>query len=340
MSIVELHNVSKSYGRKQVLRNISLTVQAGEFMVVYGLPVSGKSVLVRLITGLEKPDTGSVMLRGQDMTHFAPGDRNLGYVPQSFALYPHYSVYDNIAYPLTLAGAKKNEIDAEVQRAAKLLKIENFLDRKPDQLSGGQKQRVAIARGLVKRTEVFVLDDPLVGLDFKLRERLIEDLKATQEHLKITFIYTTSEAVEATQLATTIAIMHHGEIVSDPDAVRRTVSDAEVAPLRVALSHLLPELASAPVRERTVCLFTNTPDLHFIIDRHPRMTNVWIGAGGNAEGAKFAPTVGQYIAQRAMGIEGDPAVAKSFRIPEKDYDPPAQPGDSTAAGRRGRPPGL
>lgn len=213
MSILELKGLAKSYGKKAVLRDIHLSVQPGDFAVVFGLPVSGKSVLVRLIAGLEKPDAGQVILRGKDVTHTAPGDRNLGYVPQSFALYPHFSVYDNIAYPLSLIRAPKDEMKQAVQRVAQLLKIEQFLDRKPDQLSGGQKQRVAIARGLVKKTDIFILDDPLVGLDFKLRERLIDDLKQTQEQLKVTFVYTTSEAIEATQLARNIAVMDGGEIV-------------------------------------------------------------------------------------------------------------------------------
>ena len=213
MSILELKNVVKSYGKKTVLRDINLSVQPGDFAVIFGLPVSGKSVLVRLIAGLERPDAGQVILRGADMTQIAPGDRNLGYVPQSFALYPHFSVYDNIAYPLSLIRAPKSDIEQAVQRVAQLLKIEQFLDRKPEQLSGGQKQRVAIARGLVKKTDIFLLDDPLVGLDFKLRERLIDDLKQSQEQLKVTFIYTTSEAIEATQLARTIAVMEGGEIV-------------------------------------------------------------------------------------------------------------------------------
>ena len=213
MSIVEIKNLAKSYGKKTILRDINLTVEPGDFMVVFGLPVSGKSVLVRLLAGLEKLDGGRVLIRGRDMTNAAPGDRNLGYVPQSFALYPHFSVYDNIAYPLSLAKASKSEIKAAVDRAATLLKIEQFLNRKPDQLSGGQKQRVAIARGLVKQTDLFLLDDPLVGLDFKLRERLIDDLKQTQDQLKVTFVYTTSEAIEATQLAKNIAVMDAGEIV-------------------------------------------------------------------------------------------------------------------------------
>ncbi len=213
MSIVEIRNLSKQYGKRLVLKDVSLSVQAGEFLVVYGLPVSGKSVLVRLITGLEQPTSGQIFLRGEDMTRASPGDRNLGYVPQSFALYPHFSVFDNIAYPLTLINAPKEHIKAEVERAAQLLRIEQFLDRRPDQLSGGQKQRVAIARGLVKHTDIFVLDDPLVGLDFKLREKLIEDLKTTQEELGVTFIYTTSEAIEAMQLASCIAVLDGGEIV-------------------------------------------------------------------------------------------------------------------------------
>jgi ABC-type sugar transport system ATPase subunit len=212
-TILGIKNLAKAFGPKRVLNDVNLSVKPGEFTVIFGLPVSGKSVLVRLIAGLERPDRGSIMLRGKDVTGASPGDRNVGYVPQSFALYPHFSVFDNIAYPLALIKAPKDDIQREVKRAASLLRIEQFLDRKPDQLSGGQKQRVAIARGLVKKTDVFILDDPLVGLDFKLRERLIDDLRATQAQLGVTFIYTTSEATEATQLAQQIAMLHHGEIV-------------------------------------------------------------------------------------------------------------------------------
>ncbi|HHW84696.1 MAG TPA: ABC transporter ATP-binding protein [Chloroflexi bacterium] len=213
MSAVELHHLAKSYGRKQILRDVNLSVEAGEFTVVFGLPASGKSVLVRLLTGLETPDQGSVLLRGADVTRLSAGERNIGYVPQSFALYPHFTVRQNIAYPLDLAHVAKAEIEPEVQRVAALLGIQELLDRKPDQLSGGQKQRVAIARGLVKRTDIYVLDDPLVGLDFKLRERLIDDLKRTQEMLKVTFIYTTSDAVESLMLASQIAVLDGGEII-------------------------------------------------------------------------------------------------------------------------------
>ncbi len=213
MSAVELRNLAKRYGHKTVLRDVNLTVEPGAFMVVFGLPVSGKSVLVRLLTGLETPDAGQVLLRGVDATKTGAGARNIGYVPQSFALYPHFTVRANISYPLDLAKTPKAQIEPEVQRVAGLLGIQDLLDRKPDQLSGGQKQRVAIARGLIKRTDIYVLDDPLVGLDFKLRERLIEDLKRTQQLLGVTFVYTTSDAVESMMLATQIAVLGGGEIV-------------------------------------------------------------------------------------------------------------------------------
>lgn len=213
MNIVELRNLAKQYGRNQILRNVNLTVAPGDFMVVYGMPTSGKSVLVRLLTGLEQPDRGEIVLRGTDFTNASAGERNIGYVPQSFALYPHFSVRKNISYSLDLAKAPKAEIEAAVERASQLLGIRELLDRKPDQLSGGQKQRVAIARGLVKQTDIFVLDDPLVGLDFKLRERLIDDLKQTQETLGVTFIYTTSDAIEALMLAKHISVLDAGEIV-------------------------------------------------------------------------------------------------------------------------------
>ncbi|MEM7126377.1 MAG: ABC transporter ATP-binding protein [Chloroflexota bacterium] len=213
MSIIELKNLAKSYGKTPVLKDVTLEVEPGDFMVVYGLPTSGKSVLVRVLTGLEKPSSGQIILRGQDVTTASAGERNIGYVPQSFALYPHMSVFKNIAYPLTLTRTPKAEIQPAVEQISELLGIRELLDRKPDQLSGGQKQRVAIARGLVKQTEFYILDDPLVGLDFKLRERLIDDLKETQQTLGVTFLYTTSDAVETMMLAQNIAVLDDGVIV-------------------------------------------------------------------------------------------------------------------------------
>lgn len=212
-SALEVQGLSKSYGEKSVLKDLSFTAALNDFSVICGKPGNGKSVLVRTIMGLEDVDFGQIIVRGKDVTDADSGSRNIGYIPQSFALYPHFSVRENIEYPLDLIKASK-EVKAEaVSRVSELLKITDLLEKKPVQLSGGQKQRVAIARGLSKATDVYILDDPLVGLDFKLRERLIDDLRLTQEQLKVAFVYITSDPLEALQLAKTVLILADGKIV-------------------------------------------------------------------------------------------------------------------------------
>jgi len=215
MTVVEFQQVSKSYGRNLVLDNMDMSIETGTFTVLFGAPASGKSTILRMITGLEKPDSGKIFLRGQDVTHMRPGDRNIGYVPQSFALYPHFKVWDNIAYPLKLMGVPRSDIMPVVEQAARSLQISHLLEKKPDQLSGGEKQRVAIARGIVKNTKVFLLDDPLTGLDFKLREQLFDDLRRMQVSLGATFIYTTSDALEALMMAQQLRVFDAGKIIED-----------------------------------------------------------------------------------------------------------------------------
>ena len=210
---LDVKGLSKSYGNKVVLDNLSFTAGMNDFSVVCGKPGNGKSVLVRTIMGLETVDSGSIIVRGKDVAQVSAGERNIGYVPQSFALYPHYTVKENIEYPLDLSKASETEKKEAVERVSELLRIKDLLQKKPDQLSGGQKQRVAIARGLAKSTDVYVLDDPLVGLDFKLRERLIDDLRKTQEELKVSFVYLTSDPLEALSLARTVMILAQGKIV-------------------------------------------------------------------------------------------------------------------------------
>ena len=213
MIAAEFRDVTKAYHRLTVLDDVNLAVEAGTFTVVFGPPGCGKSILLRLLTGLEKPSSGSIFLRGVDVTNTSPGERNIGYVPQAFALYPHYRVYDNIAYPLDLMRIPRREADPAVRQAAEMLHIDHLLHKTPDQLSGGEKQRVAIARGIVKHTEIYVLDDPLTGLDFKLREQLFDDLKQMQQSLQATFVYTTSDAVEALMLADHVAVIDNGRVV-------------------------------------------------------------------------------------------------------------------------------
>ncbi len=234
MIAVEFRDIRKEYNRRPVLHDVNLAVEVGKFMVILGAPACGKSVLLRLLTGLESPTTGQVLMRGEDVTRVPAGERNIGYIPQSFALYPHYSVYDNIAYPLKLLHVPRPEVDQVVRQAAELLKITHLLNKYPDQCSGGEKQRVAIARGIVKNTDIFVLDDPLTGLDFKLREQLFDDMRQMQDTLKATFIYTTSDPLEALMLAQDVAVVDAGTVVE-----AGPLSQVYAQPNHVSTMHLL-----------------------------------------------------------------------------------------------------
>ena len=210
MTALRVAGLRKEYGGKPALADLSLEVKKGSFTVLLGPPKCGKSVLFRLLVGLEVPDAGTIELAGKDITGEPPRYRRIGYVPQSFALYPHLSVRENIAYPMRLAKAPAADIDAQVARAVDMLSIGHLLDKTPDQLSGGEKQRTALARGLLNQADFFVLDDPLVGLDYKLRERLVDDLKRLRAELNATFLYATSDSIEALRLASELAVLDDG----------------------------------------------------------------------------------------------------------------------------------
>ncbi len=213
---LELRGISKRYGRKVVLEGLDLSLPAGRFSVVLGPPAGGKSVLMRLLIGLEQPDAGQIFFRGEDVTARSAGERYFGYVPQSFALYPHYTVYENIAYPLTLARHNPGDTRRRVTEIAARLRIDHLLEKRPNLISGGEKQRVALARGVIRDAPVYVLDDPLVGLDFKLREQLFTDLRdmlaaSTQDS---TFIYTTSDPLETLAMADEVFVLDRGRVVA------------------------------------------------------------------------------------------------------------------------------
>src|ERR1700756_532070 len=209
---VELENIRKSYGSEPVLDGVNFRFERGRVSVVLGSPVFRQSLLMRLIMGLDPPDSGRVLHRGQDVTPQPAGLRNFGYVPQSFALYPHYRVFDNIAYPLILA-KKKTDLQARVEKVAKKLRIDHLLSKYPNQLSGGEKQRVALARGMIKDSSVFILDDPLVGLDFKLRESLFVDLRDMLSEVEGSVIYSTSDPLETLALADDVFVLDDHRII-------------------------------------------------------------------------------------------------------------------------------
>ncbi len=213
MGQVRFEAISKSYGAKTVLAGIGLTIEPSGLTVFCGPPGAGKSVLMRILVGLEPPSAGRVLVDGQDITRIPAAARKIGYVPQSFALFPHMSVFDNVAYPMALQRVPRGEIASRVAAVADMLKIGPLLHKRPSQLSGGEKQRAAIARGILKNADIFILDDPLVGLDFKLREGLMSDLKSMQAQLGATFLYVTSDSLEALTMAQELVVMEAGRLL-------------------------------------------------------------------------------------------------------------------------------
>jgi multiple sugar transport system ATP-binding protein len=213
MHRIRFDSVTKTYGRVVALDRVDLDVAPDSLTVVCGPPAAGKSVLLRVLVGLEKPDSGRILFDGVDITARPAAERTIGYVPQSFALFPHISVFDNVAYPLTLQGVPREDVRRRVERAADVLRIRKLLGKRPSQLSGGEKQRAAIARGILKDAHIFILDDPLVGLDFKLRESLMEDLADMRATLGATFLYATSDPLEALTMAEHMIVMDAGRVV-------------------------------------------------------------------------------------------------------------------------------
>lgn len=213
MSRIRIEGVSKDYRGVSALAGVDLDIEPSSFTVICGPPGSGKSVLMRVLIGLEAPSAGHIFVDGVDITRHPPAARSIGYVPQSFALFPHMTVFDNVAYAMKLQGVPRAEIGARVSQAADMLRITPLLRKKPSQLSGGEKQRAAIARGILKNAHIFILDDPLVGLDFKLRESLMDDLKDLRAELDATFVYLTSNSLEALMMAEQLVVMDGGHVL-------------------------------------------------------------------------------------------------------------------------------
>ena len=210
MADVSLKNVYKKFGQTEVIHGVSCDIKDGEFIVILGPSGCGKSTILRMIAGLEVITTGDISIDGRVVNRLEPADRDIAMVFQNYALYPHMTVYKNMAYGLRIRRMPKNEIDKRVRNAAKILELSDFLDRKPRQLSGGQRQRVAMGRCIVREPKVFLFDEPLSNLDAKLRVQMRLEIRKLHEDLKITSIYVTHDQVEAMTLGDRLIVMDNG----------------------------------------------------------------------------------------------------------------------------------
>ncbi len=212
MAEIILENVIKRFGSLIAVNNLSLEIKDKEFVVLLGPSGCGKTTTLRMISGLELPDEGKILLDGKDVTFKRASQRDIAFVFQLYALYPHMTAYGNMAFPLKTQGFSKDKIDAEIRRAAQLLKIEHILNRKPRELSGGDMQRVALGRALVRRPKAFLLDEPIGTLDAKFREEMRTELKRLHVDIGATTVYVTHDQVEAMSMGDKVVVMNFGNL--------------------------------------------------------------------------------------------------------------------------------
>ena len=232
MSSVVLKNLVKSYdGKKNIIDNINLEIKDKEFIALVGSSGCGKSTILRLISGLEDITSGEILIDGKVVNNIHPKDRDIAFVFQSYALYPHMSVYDNIAFGLKMRKYDKKTIDEKVKEVAKSLNLEDLLDRKPRQLSGGQRQRVALGRAIVRQPKVFLMDEPLSNLDANLRVQMRSEIKKLHQKLQTTFIYVTHDQTEALTMGDRIVVLDKGKIqqADTPDMIYNNPKNKFVA---------------------------------------------------------------------------------------------------------------
>lgn len=228
MSAVEFKNVSKDYNGNKILKEISFKINDGEFVSFLGPSGCGKTTSLRMVAGLEKNSSGEILIGNEVISSpekniFLPTkDRKLGMVFQSYAIWPHMNIFENVAFPLRMMKSSESDIKAKVEEVLSLVELGGMSERMPNTLSGGQQQRVALARGLVARPRVLLLDEPLSNLDAKLREKMRRDIRQIQQHFKITCIYVTHDQVEAFSMSDRIMIMEKGNILQydTPAAIR------------------------------------------------------------------------------------------------------------------------
>ena len=248
MALIEIRNLTKSFGSVRAVDGVDLDIHAGEFLTLLGPSGSGKTTVLRMIAGFETPDSGSVKLNGIDITYLPPYERDVNTVFQDYALFPHMDVISNIEYGLRVKGVAKDERREKALKALEQVRLAGYENRKPNQLSGGQRQRVALARALVNRPSVLLLDEPLGALDLKLRQQMQIELKELQREVGITFIFVTHDQEEALTMSDRIAVFDRGRIqqLDKPSAIYERPTNEFVAGF-VGISNLISGAAAQAI---------------------------------------------------------------------------------------------
>jgi spermidine/putrescine transport system ATP-binding protein len=261
--IIELRHVSKTYGSHTVLKDIDLQIERGEFLTLLGPSGCGKTTILRILAGFEAPSGGTVLIDGVDVADLPPEGRQVNTVFQSYALFPHLSVFENVAFGPRLKGVNGHALRQQVLDALSMVKLEAFAERKPEQLSGGQQQRVAIARAVVNRPLVLLLDEPLSALDYKLRKAMHLELKQLQRRLGITFIFVTHDQEEALSMSDRVVVMNAGRIeqIGPPRAIYEAPKNLFVAQFVGEINILSGEVVAATPPRYDIRLHARTMSL-------------------------------------------------------------------------------
>ncbi|QAV71650.1 ABC transporter ATP-binding protein [Salinibacterium sp. UTAS2018] len=305
---VVIEGVTKKFGGAVAVDNISLHVRPGEFLSLLGPSGCGKTTTLRMLAGFEEPTSGSIRISGQDVVGIPPHKRNVNTVFQAYALFPHMSVAENVAYGLRQKGTPKSEIRQRVTESLDLVQMHSFADRKPTQLSGGQQQRIALARALINRPAVLLLDEPLGALDRQLREEMQIELKLLQSRLGITFIFVTHDQGEALSMSDRIAIMRKGRIeqLDDADSIYDSPASAYVAGF-IGQQNFIPgtmtnDLSVMESRFGVLRSMTTHPELDAGVDAQAAVRPEAVTVTATAGTSTAAPTTENRIAGEVLGV--------------------------------------
>jgi ABC-type Fe3+/spermidine/putrescine transport system ATPase subunit len=288
--LLEIRDIAKNFGPREVLGNISLQIAAGEFLTLLGESGSGKTTLLRLIAGFEQPTSGEIWMNNARLDTLPPYRRQVNTVFQHYALFPHLTVQDNVAYGLKVSGAAANEIPARVDAALEMVKMQEYASARPSRLSGGQQQRVALARALVNRPQLLLLDEPLSALDANLRKEMQSELKSLQRELGITFLFVTHDQEEAMTLSDRIALLKHGalEQIATPREIYAHPATAYTAQFIGQTNLLQAEVREGIASSGNLSWPVNLPDGPTTFSLRAESIRKWSGGSSDPQATPYA----------------------------------------------------